>query len=34
MWKDGNLIIYSTRVKERGKDAVVGYVELRDIAKL
>ena len=34
MWKEGNIIIYQSKAKERGKVVLKGFVELRDQAKL
>ena len=33
-WKEGNIIIFETKTKERGKVALRGYAELRETAKL
>ena len=34
MWKENNVIIFETKTKERGKIAIVGYVELKQDPKL
>jgi acyl dehydratase len=34
MWKEGNIVIFQTKTKERGKVALRGFAELRDSAKL
>ena len=34
MWKDGNVVYYETKTKERGAVAVKGFVEFNDLAKL
>ncbi len=34
IWKDGNMLVFQTKTKERGKVAVRGFAELRPSAKL
>ncbi len=34
MFKEQNTVIFQTKTKERGKIVLVGYVELRETAKL
>lgn len=34
MWKEGNIVIYEGKSKERKKVVIIGQVELRDLAKL
>jgi len=34
MWKEGNVIAFNTKTKERGKIALTGFVELKPKAKL
>lgn len=34
MWKEGNMVVFQTKTKERGLVALKGYAELRDTAKL
>lgn len=33
-WKEGKIIIFESKTKERGKVVLVGYAKLREIAKL
>jgi len=32
-WKDGNKVIFKGVTKERGKDVIVGLIELNEVAK-
>jgi len=34
IWKDGNILIFQTKTKERGKVAVRGFAEIRPQPKL
>ena len=34
IWKDGNILIFQTKTKERGKVAIRGFAEIRAQAKL
>lgn len=34
MWKEGNIVVFQTKTKERGLVAMRGFVELRDSSKI
>ena len=34
VWKEGNLLIYDAKVKERGTRTILGYLEPRESAKM
>jgi hypothetical protein len=34
VWKEGNVLVFQTKTKERSKVAVKGFAELRDGSKL
>lgn len=34
MWKDGNIVVFETKTKERGIVVLRGYAELKELAKL
>lgn len=33
-WKEGNTLIFASATKERGKPVLVGYMKIKDSAKL